>query len=75
LDRAALVGNSIGGWVAAAFAAQFPERAERLAIIDPAGFKAMFEAAPPINFDPGGLRQQRSLTSTMTADPASAPLR
>jgi triacylglycerol lipase len=52
IRRAAIVGNSVGGWVATIFAATYPERTERLVIIDPAGFRAMFEGAPPVNFDP-----------------------
>jgi triacylglycerol lipase len=52
VERADLVGNSVGGWVAATFAAQYPDRLNRLLLVDPAGFKAMFEGTPPVNFDP-----------------------
>lgn len=38
LDRAALVGNSLGGSIAVAVAAERPERVDRLALIDSAGF-------------------------------------
>jgi pimeloyl-ACP methyl ester carboxylesterase len=37
LDRATLVGNSMGGLIAAELAASFPSRAERLVLISPAG--------------------------------------
>ena len=45
IDRASLVGNSMGGWVAAAYTIAFPERVERLVLVDAAGY------APPANFD------------------------
>lgn len=38
LDRAAFVGNSLGGSVAVAVAAEHPERVDRLALLDSAGF-------------------------------------
>ena len=37
LDRAAVVGNSMGGLIAAELAASFPERVERLVLVSPAG--------------------------------------
>ncbi len=61
IERVSLVGNSVGGWVATTFAATYPERTERLVIIDPAGFKAMFEGAPPVNFDPGSAEEMDKL--------------
>jgi triacylglycerol lipase len=45
IERASLVGNSMGGWIAAAYTLAHPERVERLALVDAAGF------APPANFD------------------------
>ena len=45
IDRASLVGNSMGGWVAAAYTIAFPGRVERLVLVDAAGY------APPANFD------------------------
>src|SRR2546421_4342873 len=45
IDRASLVGNSMGGWVAAAYTIAFPERVERLVLVDAAGY------APPAKFD------------------------
>jgi len=61
IARASLVGNSVGGWVAASFAAAHPERTDKLVLIDPAGFKAMFEGTPPVNFDPNGPEEQDKL--------------
>ncbi len=45
VERASLVGNSMGGWVAASYALKHPARVERLVLVDAAGF------APPKEFD------------------------
>jgi 2-hydroxy-6-oxonona-2,4-dienedioate hydrolase len=45
IERATLVGHSMGGWIAAAFTIAFPEKIERLVMVDAAGY------APPANFD------------------------
>jgi pimeloyl-ACP methyl ester carboxylesterase len=38
VERASLVGNSLGGWTAAAFALAHPEKVDRLVLVDAAGF-------------------------------------
>jgi 2-hydroxy-6-oxonona-2,4-dienedioate hydrolase len=45
IERASLVGNSMGGWVGAAFTIAYPNRVDRLVLVDAAGY------APPANFD------------------------
>ncbi|MBV9925176.1 MAG: alpha/beta fold hydrolase [Acidobacteria bacterium] len=45
VERATLVGNSMGGWVAAAYAVKYPAKVEKLVLVDSAGF------APPKDFD------------------------
>jgi triacylglycerol lipase len=45
IERASLVGNSMGGWIAAAYTLAHPEKVERLVLVDAAGF------APPADFD------------------------
>ena len=45
IERATLVGNSMGGWVAALYAVAHPQKVERLVLVDAAGF------APPKEFD------------------------
>jgi pimeloyl-ACP methyl ester carboxylesterase len=48
IDRASLVGNSLGGAVSAVVAAEQPERVERLVLVDSAGFNLRPEDRPPI---------------------------
>jgi pimeloyl-ACP methyl ester carboxylesterase len=45
IERATLVGSSMGGWIAAAFTAAFPDRVDKLVLVDAAGY------APPKDFD------------------------
>ena len=45
IERATLVGNSMGGWIAAMFTASFPDRVDKLVLVDSAGY------APPKDFD------------------------
>jgi pimeloyl-ACP methyl ester carboxylesterase len=45
IERASLVGESMGGWISAAYTLAFPQRVERLVLVDSAGY------APPPDFD------------------------
>jgi pimeloyl-ACP methyl ester carboxylesterase len=45
VERVSLVGNSMGGWIAASYALKYPAKVERLVLVDAAGF------APPKEFD------------------------
>ena len=45
IERATLVGNSMGGWIAAMYAASFPDRVDKLVLVDAAGY------APPKDVD------------------------
>jgi len=47
IERASLVGNSFGGWVAAAFALVHPGRIERLVLSDAAGYAALAKTMDP----------------------------
>src|SRR5262245_48906252 len=38
MNRASLVGNSLGGWTAAAFALAHPDKVDRLVLVDAAGY-------------------------------------
>jgi pimeloyl-ACP methyl ester carboxylesterase len=48
IERASLVGNSLGGWTAAAFALAHPEKVERLALVDAAGFALTGDLDPRV---------------------------
>jgi pimeloyl-ACP methyl ester carboxylesterase len=41
IERVSLIGNSLGGWVAAAYALAHPERVERLVLSDAAGYASL----------------------------------
>lgn len=41
IERASLIGNSLSGWIAAAYALAHPERIERLVLSDAAGYAAL----------------------------------
>jgi len=45
IDRPTLIGNSMGGWIAAIYAATYPDRVDKLVLADAAGY------APPKDFD------------------------
>ena len=45
IERASLVGSSMGGWIAAMFTASFPGRVDKLVMVDAGGY------APPKGFD------------------------
>src|SRR5215213_11673201 len=46
IERASLVGSSMGGWVAVLYTASFPDRVDKLVLADPGGY------APPKDLDP-----------------------
>jgi pimeloyl-ACP methyl ester carboxylesterase len=48
IDRASLVGNSLGGWTVAAFALAHPEKVDRLVLVDAAGFAVTGDLDPKI---------------------------
>lgn len=45
IERPTLIGNSMGGWIAAIYAATYPDRVARIVLADAAGY------APPKDFD------------------------
>jgi pimeloyl-ACP methyl ester carboxylesterase len=46
IERPSLIGNSMGGWIAAIYAATYPDRVDKLVLADAAGY------APPKDLDP-----------------------
>ncbi|MDA4847864.1 alpha/beta fold hydrolase [Hoeflea poritis] len=55
VERATLVGNSMGGWVSLAFAEQFPERVDGLVLIAPAFFKGLPAKVSAVDLAAGAL--------------------
>jgi len=47
IDHASLVGNSLGGWIAADFALAHPDRVDRLVLCDAAGYAAVVKNMNP----------------------------
>jgi triacylglycerol lipase len=69
--QADIVGNSVGGWVATTLAADHPERVRRLVLVDAAGFRAMFDGPPPVNFYPRDAAEMTALLQHVRYDPAT----
>jgi pimeloyl-ACP methyl ester carboxylesterase len=63
VKKADLIGNSVGGWVAATFASQYPTSVNKLVLVDPAGFEAMFKGESPVNLFPDDVGQMKKLLS------------
>ena len=58
IDRATLVGNSLGGWAAILIALDEPQRIERLVLVDSAGYA---DVHLPAVLNPATLEQSREL--------------
>ncbi|MCU0625933.1 MAG: alpha/beta fold hydrolase [Gemmatimonadaceae bacterium] len=71
IATADLLGNSVGGWVAATVAATTPERVARLIVADVAGFAAMFAGDPPANLFPDSVDEMARLLTFVRASPAA----
>jgi triacylglycerol lipase len=69
IATAHLIGNSLGAWVVAAFAAVHPERVDRLVLIDAAGLKVTLSGPPPVNFAPDTVEDMHTLLATVLDAP------
>src|SRR5207237_4251267 len=65
IEHASLVGNSLGGWIAAAFALAHPERVDRLVLVDAAGFAFAkdFDTNQLFKLNPSTRADMKELTS------------
>ena len=72
VPKATLVGNSLGGWIAADFAAQHPEMVEKLVLVDAAGMR--FERNPellPVDLNPSSLAGTRKILESVVYNKTS----
>jgi pimeloyl-ACP methyl ester carboxylesterase len=65
IERASLVGNSMGGWVAALYALAHPERVEKIVLVDAAGlaFAPGFDTSQLIKLNPSTREDMKELIS------------
>lgn len=68
-QRAVLVGNSLGAWVVATFAAAYPDRVEKLVLVDAAGLKITLAGPPPVKFAPETVDEMQRLLQTVLTSP------
>lgn len=68
LSKASLIGNSLGGWIAAEFAAQHPGMVDKLILVDAAGIAFAQGHAPTINLNPASLAATRKMMESIVYD-------
>lgn len=68
LNKVAIAGNSLGGWIALLFALDHPEKVSHLVLVASAGLKR--DTLPPINLNPSTKEEQMTLLLALFADPA-----
>jgi pimeloyl-ACP methyl ester carboxylesterase len=69
LAKAHLVGNSLGAWVAATFAATHPASVDKLVLVDAAGLKITLAGPPPVKFAPETVDEMHQLLITVLDSP------
>lgn len=69
ISKASLVGNSLGGWIAADFAAQHPEMVDRLVLVDAAGMRPVGGMGKlPVDLNPSSLVSMRQIMEHVVYD-------
>ncbi len=63
IERAHVIGNSVGAWVAAVFALEHPERVDKLVISDSTGTRFTGPAGAALPFMSGRLLQMANMTT------------
>jgi len=61
IPKAALVGNSLGGWIAVDFTAQHPEMVDKLVLVDAAGLTPEGPRSPTVDLNPSSLVGMRAI--------------
>jgi 2-hydroxy-6-oxonona-2,4-dienedioate hydrolase len=79
IDKATVVGNSLGGWTAMAFTIAHPERVEKLVLVDSAGYsfaKAGITASRSemLALNPSTIEGTKQLLSVIFANPSAIPM-
>lgn len=67
-SKVAIVGNSMGGWIAAVFTLNNPEKVTRLILVDSAGLYR--ETYPRVSLNPSTKEEQKTLLLAVYADPS-----
>lgn len=67
VNRASLVGNSLGGWIAGAYTLAHPDKVERLVLVDAAGFALPkdFDTSQLIKLNPSTREGMKELMSAV----------
>jgi len=76
ITRATIVGSSMGGWVATAFATAYPDKVEKLVLVDSTGYSQQRWNGPPVGraemlrLNPATLADMRALLLSLFANKA-----
>lgn len=75
ITKAVLVGNSLGGWTAIDFTLAYPDKVERLVLVDSAGYSVAGAGTPAtravlLSLDPSTLHGAKVLMQTILANKA-----
>ncbi len=65
VTTADVIGNSLGAWVVAMFAAAHPEMTGKVVMIDAAGLGVTLQGPPPVNFAPDTVEEMEQLLATV----------
>jgi len=72
IPKATLVGNSLGGWIAADFAIRYPEKVEKLVLVDAAGLGPEGPPTPlPVDLNPASPSGMRKVLEFIVYDKRS----
>ena len=67
IERISLMGSSLGGWIATAFTLNFPQRTDKLILVDPAGLQSKAPVMP-IDLRVSTRRHMRDILNMMFYD-------